>query len=57
MHSGFVYIMTNRPNGTLQVGVTNDIALREYERWNGLRDELTKRCGQFSGRQPYQSSI
>ena len=25
MKGGWVYIMTNRPNGTLYVGVTNDI--------------------------------
>jgi hypothetical protein len=26
MGGGWVYIMTNRPNGTLYTGVTNDIA-------------------------------
>jgi putative endonuclease len=28
MQGGWVYIMTNRPNGTLYVGVTSDIARR-----------------------------
>ena len=26
MQGGWVYIMTNRPNGTLYVGVTGDLA-------------------------------
>ncbi len=31
MKGGWVYVMTNRPNGTLYVGVTNDIARRAFE--------------------------
>ncbi|HVX56270.1 MAG TPA: GIY-YIG nuclease family protein [Candidatus Saccharimonadales bacterium] len=42
---GFVYLMTNRPNGILYVGVTNDIARRAWEHREGLVDGFTKRYG------------
>jgi len=31
MNGGWVYIMTNAPNGTLYVGVTSDLARRAWE--------------------------
>jgi putative endonuclease len=44
MDSGWVYIMTNRPNGTLYTGVTSNIA-RVWERREGVVDGFTKRYG------------
>ncbi len=38
-----VYILTSRKNGTLYIGVTNDIARRIYEHKNGLADGFTKK--------------
>jgi putative endonuclease len=35
MRGGWVYIMTNRPNGALYTGVTADIARRAYEHREG----------------------
>jgi putative endonuclease len=35
--------MTNRPNGTLYVGVTNNIARRAYEHRTDAVDSFTKR--------------
>lgn len=40
---GYVYLMTNRPNGTLYCGVTNDIARRAHEHREGLAPGFTKR--------------
>jgi len=41
----FVYIITNRPQGTLYIGVTNDIARRYGERRDGLIAGFSKRYG------------
>ena len=45
MSGGWVYIMTNRPSGTLYVGVTADIARRAWEHREGIVDGFTKRYG------------
>lgn len=45
MKSGCVYIVTNRPNGTLYVGVTSNIARRAWEHREGVVDGFTKRYG------------
>ncbi len=45
MPSGWVYIMTNRPNGTLYVGVTDDLARRAWEHRAGLVEGFTKQYG------------
>jgi putative endonuclease len=42
---GWVYIMTNRPNGTLYVGVTSNIARRASEHREGIIDGFTKQYG------------
>ena len=43
MSGGWVYIMTNRPNGILYTGVTSDIARRAYEHRESLVPGFTKR--------------
>ncbi len=40
MRGGRVYIVTNRPNGTLYTGVTSNIGRRAYEHREGLIDGL-----------------
>ena len=42
---GWVYIMTNRSNGTLYVGVTDDLARRAWEHRAGLVEGFTKQYG------------
>jgi len=41
----YVYIMTNKPNGILYVGVTNDVVRRAHEHREGLVPGFTKRYG------------
>jgi len=43
MMNYFVYIMASKRNGTLYVGVTNDIARRVHEHRTGAADGFTKR--------------
>ncbi|PPD44198.1 MAG: excinuclease ABC subunit C [Methylocystis sp.] len=45
MRGGWVYIMTNRPNGTLYLGVTSDLARRAWEHREGMIDGFTKNYG------------
>jgi putative endonuclease len=41
----FVYVMTNKPRGTLYVGVTNDLVRRTFEHREGLVAGFTRRYG------------
>jgi putative endonuclease len=43
MSGGWVYMMTNRRNGTLYVGVTDDLARRAWEHRAGVIEGFTKR--------------
>ncbi len=45
MQGGWVYILTNRPDGVLYVGVTSDLARRVWEHREGVADGFTKRYG------------
>ncbi|MQA66929.1 MAG: GIY-YIG nuclease family protein [Alphaproteobacteria bacterium] len=45
MAGGWVYVMTNKPNGMLYVGVTADIARRAHEHRNGMVEGFTLRHG------------
>jgi len=45
MQGGYVYILTNRPNGTLYLGVTNDLVRRVWEHREGVADGFTRRYG------------
>ncbi|HLY56177.1 MAG TPA: GIY-YIG nuclease family protein [Stellaceae bacterium] len=44
-HGGWVYIMTNRPYGTLYVGVTANLSQRAWEHREGIMEGFTKRYG------------
>ncbi len=41
----WVYIVTDKPFGTLYIGVTNNVIRRAYEHRNGLVKGFTKKYG------------
>ena len=41
----YVYILASKKNGTLYVGVTNDVVRRVHEHKEGLAEGFTKRHG------------
>jgi putative endonuclease len=43
MNQYYVYILASKKNGTLYIGVTNDIIRRTYEHRNGLIEGFTKK--------------
>ena len=43
MPGGWVYILTNRPNGTLYIGVTNDLARRMWEHRQGTGSAFARK--------------
>jgi putative endonuclease len=45
MKTYFVYILANKKNGTIYIGVTNDIARRIEDHRTGLIDGFTKKYG------------
>lgn len=45
MKGGWVYMVTNRPNGTLYLGVTSNLARRAFEHRSGTVVGFTSRYG------------
>jgi putative endonuclease len=45
IHQYYIYILSNKKNGTLYIGVTNDLERRMFEHKKKLVDGFTKKYG------------
>ncbi|WP_299365211.1 GIY-YIG nuclease family protein [Winogradskyella sp.] len=45
VHQYYLYILSNKYNGTLYIGVTNDLECRMFEHKNRLVDGFSKKYG------------
>ncbi|MCL2799635.1 MAG: GIY-YIG nuclease family protein [Endomicrobia bacterium] len=45
MRKYYTYIISNKKNGTLYIGVTNDLLRRIFEHKEGKIEGFTKKCG------------
>lgn len=45
MKDYYVYIMSNKPHGTLYVGITSDLKRRVWEHRNGVAEGFSKKHG------------
>jgi putative endonuclease len=45
VRSGYVYIMSNKRDGTLYIGVTSNLSRRVWQHREGLVEGFTKRYG------------
>jgi len=45
MKTYYVYLMASKRNGTLYIGVTNDLAQRVWEHKNDVHEGFTKKYG------------
>lgn len=41
--TGYIYFLTNKPRGTLYIGVTSNLVQRIYQHQNGLMEGFTKK--------------